>query len=193
MEIRILQEEELANASGLSRFVFDNCLRNRMEFVQTIPFVENYIAEVNLRKMCAEDALKVWGAFEQGQLIGVSALQADGMITMLYVLPQFSRRKYGSKLLFAMREYARDVLKLPQVFVNATPAWTASYFVKQGFFYRDKNVNMRQPFVSLFALSNQTELYKREKISGRTIALAIAGCIGFATLAGSLFMISYLF
>ena len=50
MEIRVLREEELIHASGLSRFVFDACLRNRMEFLQTIPFVEEYISEANLKE-----------------------------------------------------------------------------------------------------------------------------------------------
>ena len=43
MEIRLLKEEELQNAAGLSRFVFDNCLRHRMEYPQTITFVEEYL------------------------------------------------------------------------------------------------------------------------------------------------------
>ena len=43
MEIRILQDEEIKVASGLSRYVFDNCLRYRMEYPQTISFVEDYI------------------------------------------------------------------------------------------------------------------------------------------------------
>ena len=45
MNIRILEEMELGQASGLSRYVFDTRLRNRMEFTQTIPFIENYISE----------------------------------------------------------------------------------------------------------------------------------------------------
>lgn len=193
MEVRILQEEELANASGLSRYVFDNCLRNRMEFPQTIPFVEHYISEANLKNMCTEGKLILWGVFEQEQLIGVSGMQTDGMITMLYILPQFSNKKYGSKLLYTMRVYAKEILGLEKVSVNATPAWTAGYFVKHGFIYADKTPNMRQPFVSLYALSEQVALYRRERITGKTIALAILGCLGFATVAGSLFMIFYLF
>lgn len=193
MEIRILQEEELANASGLSRFVFDNCLRNRMGFAQTIHFVEEYIAEINLKKLYREETLIMWGAFEQEQLVGVAGLQSNGMITMLYVLPQFWGRRYGSKLLYTMREYVRDVLKLERVTVNATPAWSASYFASQGFFYMEKNPNMHSPFVSMFALSEKTSLYRKERITRKTIAFAILGCLGFATIAGSLFMISYLF
>lgn len=193
MNIRILKEEELIHASGLSRFVFDSCLRNRMEFTQTIPFVENYISETNLRNMCGENRLIVWGAFEQEQLVGVGGMQADGMITLLYVLPQFAGRSCGAKLLLTMRAYAKDVLQLPKVYVNATPAWTSAYFQKQGFLPVNANQNLRVPFVTLQALSEKMSFQKRERISGITIAWAIVACIGFATIAGSWFMISYLF
>ena len=128
MEIRVLREDELMHASGLSRYVFDTCLRNRMEFTQTIPFVENYISETNIKEMVLENKLVVWGAFEQQQLVGVSGLQTDGMITLLYVLPQYSRRRCGMRLLSVMKEYAYTVLHLNRIIVNATPAWTAMYF-----------------------------------------------------------------
>ena len=126
--IRIVQEEELKIASGLSRYVFDYCLRNRMEFPQTIDFVEQYIAEENLRKLCQEGKLIIWGVYEGEQLVAVSGLQSDGMITMLYVLPQCQNRGYGSKLLIVMREYAKDVLGFSKVSVNANPAWTSFFF-----------------------------------------------------------------
>lgn len=193
MDIRVLKEEELVHASGLSRFVFDSCLRNRMEFTQTIPFVENYIAEANLKSMCRENKLIVWGAFEQEQLVGVSGMQIDGMITLLYVLPQYAGRNCGMKLLLAMREYAVNHLQLEKVTVNATPAWTAGYFQKQGFSPIKPNPNMRVPFVSMEARSEKMLFYKKEKIKGTTIAWAIIACVGAATLIGSWFMISYLF
>lgn len=193
MEIRLLQENEIANASGLSRFVFDNCLRNRMSFAQTIHFVEEYITEANLRKMYQDETLLLWGVYEQEQLVGVGGLQSNGMLTMLYVLPQFWGRKYGTKLLFAIREYVRDVLQMERITVNATPAWTAAYFVKQGFSYVEKKPNMYNPFVSLYALSEKTMLYKKERITGKTIAIAAAACVGIATVVSSLFMIFYLF
>ena len=72
MEIRILQEAELANAAGLSRYVFDVCLRNRMEFVQSISFVEDYLKAENLVALCSENKLTIWGVFEETQLVGVS-------------------------------------------------------------------------------------------------------------------------
>ena len=95
MEIRILKEEELANAAGLSRYVFDICLRNRIEFPQTIVFVEEYMSTEHLRQLYREEKLTLWGAFSEDQLVAVSGLQSDGMITMLYVLPQFHHKGIG--------------------------------------------------------------------------------------------------
>lgn len=193
MDIRILSEEELTHASGLSRYVFDARLRNRMEFTQTIPFVENYISEANLKNMCHENKLIVWGAFEQEQLVGVAGMQTDGMITLLYVLPQYAHKNCGSTLLSTMREYAKNVLQLQRVTVNATPAWTAQYFQRQGFSMINPNPGMHVPFVPMHAFSNKTALQKKERISGKTIAWAIIACVGFATVVASLFMIFYLF
>ncbi len=192
MEFRIIKEEELANAAGLSRYVFDNCLRNRMEFTQTISFVEEYVSEWNLRNMYLGDKLTLWGAFEQEQLVGVSALQSDGMITMLYVLPQFSGRKIGSTLLLMMREYAKDVYGFEKVFLNATPAWSAFYFANQGFEYVDPSKSVRVPFVPMYALSNDIGSQKRAPITGKTVAAAVLGCLLFATLVGCIFMMTYI-
>lgn len=192
MEIRMLVEDELKYASGLSRYVFDICLRNRMEFTQTIPFVENYIAESNLVEMHRENRLITWGAFEQEQLVGVAGMQTDGLITLLYVLPQYTRRNCGMHLLAVMRGYAQEVLHLDKVIVNATPAWTAAYFKKNGFALEDPKQNMHVPFVKMEALSKDREFQKKEKITGGIIAGAIFACLGFATVASAWFMILYL-
>ena len=193
MEIRVLREEELMHASGLSRYVFDTRLRNHMEFIQTIPFVENYISEANLKQMHRENKLIVWGAFEQEQLVGVAGMQTDGMITLLYVLPQYTGRNCGMQLLTVMREYAKSVLQLNKVIVNATPAWTAVYFKKHGFSLINSNQNMHVPFVHMEAMSEKRGFQKKEKISGKTIVGAIFACVGFATIVSIWFMLSYLF
>ena len=192
MEIRFLQEEEIANAAGLSRFVFDNCLRSRMDFPQTISFVEEYLTEANLRNSKAEGKLLLWGAFENGQLIGVGGMQTDGLITMLYVLPQCFKRKYGTTLLETMRVYAKDVLGLSRVSVNANPAWTAYYFEKQGFRRVTPKTDISVPFVSMYAESDRLQFYKKKHVSGGVIAGAVIGCVLFATILCCGFMIWYM-
>lgn len=192
MEIRILKEDELANAAGLSRYVFDNCLRNRMEFPQTIAFIEEYVCAENILRLYREEKLTLWGTFYQEQLIAASGLQSDGMITMLYVLPQFQKQRIGRNMLLAMREFARDRYGFEKVLLNAAPAWTSFYFANQGFSCIHPKQSVRVPFVSMHALSNQIDAGRKEKITGKTIALAVLACLGFATIAGCLFMIGYL-
>ena len=109
MEIRILQDNDMIHASGLSRYVFDTCLRERMEFPQSIGFIEDYLKYENLTTMAHAQKLTLWGVFEQGQCVAISGLQSDGMITLLYVLPQCQRRGYGQALISVMQEYAKRV------------------------------------------------------------------------------------
>lgn len=193
MNIRILKESELIQAAGLSRYVFDTCLRNRMDFTQSIPYIEEYISGANMHKLCLENKLIVWGAFEGEQLVGVGGMQTDGMITMLYVLPQCTGRAYGTNLLQVMRGYAKDELNLSRTLVNATPAWTSVYFKKQGYLPINNESTLVVPFVSMQAFSSSGVTQKKEKISAVTIVLAILVCIGFATIASILFMLSYIF
>lgn len=193
MEIRILQNEEIKTASGLSRYVFDTCLRNRMEYPQTIAFVEEYIAEENLRSLTAEGKLRLWGMFEGVQMVAVGGLQSDGMITMLYVLPQCQNRGYGSQMLKVMREYAKDVCGFEKVTLNANPGWTSFYFSKKGFVNINANQDLRAPFVPMHAMSNNIDGFEKRPVAKKWIVLAIVGSILFTTIIGSLFMISYLF
>lgn len=192
MEIRILREEELANASGLSRYVFDNCLRNRMEFEQTISYIEQYLSLSNLMQMKREDKLVLWGAFEQEQMIAVSALQSDGMITMLYVLPQFHRKGIGSKMLLVMRAYAKEIYGFEKVSLNATPAWTAFYFAEKGFSNLNPKQSIRVPFVPMTALSKDIIHQEKKPITGKLVAIVALGLLAFTTIVGCIYMIGYI-
>ena len=193
MEIRILQSEEIKIASGLSRYVFDTCLRNRMEYPQTIAFVEQYIVDENLMKMHEDGKLVLWGIFEGVQLVAVSGMQSDGLITLLYVLPQCQNRGYGSQLLKVMCSYAKEICGFSKVTLNANPAWTSFYFGKKGFSKVDVNQDLKAPFVPMYAPTTNSEVYEKRKVSKKWIFLAVIGCVLFATIVGSLFMISYLF
>lgn len=193
MEIRILQREEIKIASGLSRYVFDTCLRHRMEYPQTIAFVEEYIEAENLIKMSDEGKIVFWAVFEENQMLGVSGIQSDGMITMLYVLPQYQNQGYGSKLLNVMCDYARDICGLSKVTLNANPAWTSFFFGKKGFSNVNGKQDLKVPFVPMYAYLTNRNIYEKRKVPKKWIVLAIVGCILFATIAGSLFMVSYLF
>lgn len=192
MEIRVLREEELDNAAGLSRFVFDNCLRARMEYPQTISFVEEYLESVHLKSLVEQQKLVIYGAFEQMQLVGVAGLQTDGMLTMLYVLPQFWNRGIGSQLLATMRRVAKEQYALEKVVLNATPAWTANYFIKHGFVYLNGKADMRAPFVALAASTGASMFTSKRRIPKKYIVLAVIGCFLLITISTCIFMSGYL-
>lgn len=192
MEIRILQKEEINIASGLSRYVFDFCLRNRMEFPQTIEYVEDYIAASNLMLLVEENKLVLWGAFEGNQMVAVAGLQLDGMITMLYVLPQCQNKGYGSRLLKTMREYAKNACGFEKVVLNANPAWTSGYFGKMGFVNTNSIQDMHMPFVSMYAKSSDIAGFEKKTVSKKVIVFAIIASILLATIAGTAYMIWYI-
>lgn len=192
MEIRILQETELANAAGLSRYVFDNCVKYRMEFPQTIEFVEDYLTADNLLKLYGEGKLVVWGVFVDEQLVGVSGMQSDGMITMLYVLPQCCGKGYGSSLLNTMRVYGKSVLGKEKIFVNATPAWASTYFVKQGFAFLLKNQDMHVPFVTLYTDCTPIGVVQKKRVPASVMIGAGVGCFLLATIVCIAFVLWYI-
>lgn len=189
MIVRILETAEIPNAAGLSRYVFDACLRNRMEFVQTIAFVEEYLKEEHLMELVREGKLVLWGAFDENSLTAVAGLQPDGWITMLYVLPQCANRGCGSALLASMREYAKTVYGLQQISVNATPAWTAAYFAKQGFAYEHQDMHV--PFLPMHAQTGSNPMFEKKYVPAKVMVFAALACLVFATITCALYLIGY--
>lgn len=132
-EIRMLQIEEIPQAVELAQGVFGFDLRQTITDPQMIRFFEEYTAVENLTGMVSQQRLYMWGIFEAAQLCGMSAMQPEGHITMLYVYPYFRKKKYARQLLDMMRRFAKQSLGLERVTACALPAWTATYFIKNGF------------------------------------------------------------
>ena len=176
MEIRLLQEEELKVASGLARYVFDTCVRERMEFEQTAAYIEEYLSWEHLLEMVQNGQLFLWGGFEDNEPVAVSAMEANGLITMLYVLPHAQGKKCGTKMLQTMRDYAKEELQLEDVTVNVTPVWREKYFRERGFRYIQKPENMHVPYVSMIAPTQNKEEYPTKHVPG-WVFLIIGGVI----------------
>ncbi|MCI5856690.1 MAG: GNAT family N-acetyltransferase [Agathobacter sp.] len=132
-EIRMLQIEEIPQAVELAQGVFGFDLRQTITDPQTIRFFEEYTNLENLKNMVSGKKLYMWGVFEGAQLCAMSAMQPEGHITMLYVYPYFRKKKYARQLLDTMRRFAKQTLGLERVTACALPAWTASFFVHNGF------------------------------------------------------------
>lgn len=189
MLIRILEQMEIPNAAGLSRYVFDVCLRNRMEYEQTIGFVEEYLKPDHLLEKIQAGNLIIWGVFEGPQLVAVSGMQSDGLITMLYVLPQCMNRGYGGELLRVMRAYAKNACGMQRVNINATPAWTSGFFAKKGFVYDSQDLHA--PFLPMHISTGSNLTYEKKPVSWKVMLGAGIGLFLLATVACVAFLFWY--
>lgn len=133
MEIRLLAGNELQWAVYTANEVFENCVR---PYARTVEEVEQYYRYVQVEYLWQEMSagrLFLWGAFEDGQMCAVSAMQNVGHITMLYVKPVYSGRRVGTMLLNHMCSFAASRLQRERVTVNVTPVSVVPYFYHMGF------------------------------------------------------------
>ena len=191
MEIRILQENEIPQAAKITQGVFDFCLSGSITDQSLVDGFLEYSKEVHIRRMAAEEKVILWGVFEQGQMAGMSAMQAEGHITMLYVLPAFQRRGYGKRLLETMRIYGRGSLGLEYVTVNAMPVYTAAYFLKRKFVQMN-NTPGDCPFVPMYAGTIEDVQYEKKELSQGWILGTTLGGLAVCAIVVVIFMISYL-
>lgn len=133
MEIRLLQGTELAWAVETANEVFETCVRF---YTRTQEEINQYYRYVNAEYLWQEVSarrLMMWGAFENGQMCAVSAMQNVGHITMLYVKQEYQHRRIGMQLLQLMRGYAALVWRQNRVTINVTPSVCAPFFYRMGF------------------------------------------------------------
>ncbi len=187
MELKILQPEELGQAVDVAKGVFDYCLRKGITQPEAIRFFEEYAQEEKLRRMMEEGRLVVWGIFTDGQLCAMSAMQTEGHITMLYVLPVYQRRGMGKTLLRTMRSYAGEHCGQEQVTVSAMPVWTAGYFEKAGFRRMEGQINPVAPYLFLCAKTIREVRYPKKPIRESALIGIISGFLAVIFLVAFLF------
>ena len=105
MEIRLLYGNELQCAIYTANQVYEVCVRPYARQEDAAQYY-GYVRLENLWQEMSAGRLYLWGAFENGQMCGVGAMQNVGHITMLYVKPQFARRHVGAELVHLCRVYA---------------------------------------------------------------------------------------
>lgn len=133
MEIRLLYGNELQWAVYTANEVFENCVRPYARTREEVDQYYRYVQTEYLWQEMSAGRLFLWGAFENGQMCAVSAMQNVGHITMLYVKPYYGRRRVGTQLLNTMCTYAATMLGKVRVTVNVMPVSCASYFYHAGF------------------------------------------------------------
>lgn len=131
MEIRLLYGNELQCAIYTANQVYEVCVRPYARQEDAAQYY-GYVRLENLWQEMSAGRLYLWGAFENGQMCGVGAMQNVGHITMLYVKPQFARRHVGTELVNRMCIYAASMLHREHVTICVPPV-VAPYFYHIGF------------------------------------------------------------
>ena len=194
MKILKLNEAHVPHILPLANFVFENSIRQGQQpnIQRVIGYFRDYAREDAIREQVANGSLHMWGIKNGNYFVAVSAMNSQGHITMLYVHPQFVRRKYGKKLLREMRVYAANELGLNNVTVNVMPVWSASFFAVNGFRSCPQNEGMRNEFVSMTAPSIYEVRYKTKKISNKLFVGISVGCPILITLITIAYTLYYL-
>lgn len=133
MEIRFICQNELQWAVYTANEVFGRSVRPHVQSEEEIRQYHSYVCVENLWQEMRAGRLLLWGAYENGRMCAVSAMQNTGHITMLYVLPEYGGRHIAMRLLNEMGGYAEAVLRRERVTVHVTPVSAASFFYHAGF------------------------------------------------------------
>lgn len=185
MDIRLIYENEVQMAVYTAHEIFEMCVRPYTQSGKEAEQFYGYVRAENLWQEMHEGRLMIWGAFDGGRMCAVAAMQSVGHITMLYVRPQYTRRKIGTRMLNYMCEYAHGILHKERVTVNVMPIVAASYFYRNGFVLM-QNVPWSDTYVSLERrtagiLPKKPEVtYKPRHVSAKCIVALTAGVLIFS-------------
>ena len=186
MEIRILGEQEVAQAADLAQVVYRNQIEPYFNQPQMNQYFYEYAKKETLTGRAAAGQVYVWGAFEGANMVGMSAMQPEGHVTLLYVLPQYQKRGMGKAMLLEMKRYAFEVLHLHQLTLSAMPAWTANYFARNGY-VKMITRNPMAPYISMVSPIKYHMDYTAKKWSTPVVIGVSAAALGFVTVVGILY------
>ena len=174
MEIKTLTSLDIPQVVQLARQNFFECIKPFLNDVGMMQAFYEYVDENHLTQLMNQRQLYIWGAYENGQLVGVAGMQAEGHITMLYVQKMYQRRGIGKELLYTMRQFSSSELHHKKITVSAMPAWSWTFFQKNGF-QKMNNVNtMMASFVPMEAKSVSVLTYEKQPLKESSI-LTIVG------------------
>lgn len=185
MEIKLLSVNEIQWAVQIANEVFEYGAGGYEPMEEERRQFRGYVNQDNLCRETAGGRLFVWGAFENGQMCAVSAMQNVGHITMLYVRQVCQRRGLGTRMLNEMRGFAAAVLHLYRITVNVMPACYSTFFYKRGF-VRIPGMQPMLPYASLECpLTGEWErkqarpkrpevTYQTKKIRAKTVLIVAA-------------------
>lgn len=182
LEIRLININELQSVVNLANQVYEQCVKGYVNDEDMVRQYYDYVQPQALSWQMREGRLFIWGAYENGALCAVGAMQHTGHITMFYVHPYFQRRGIGSLMLNQMLMFADKERGLERVTVNVIPVTASGYFYRRGFLPVAGHV-AGQPFASLVyssfpkkqsSKSDDRITYPARKVRTRTVLLLTA-------------------
>lgn len=132
MEIKELNIEQLPAAIDLAKRVFEVAFGDNIDPNMKYFFID-YARVEKLSVLMERKEVIFFGAFEGDVLMGMSAMQKAGHITMLYVDAPYLRKGISKALLAQMYKYATEVLKVDLVTTSVFPYRNVELFKRQGF------------------------------------------------------------
>lgn len=193
MKVRKLDVNEIQQGVHLARWVFECCIRNRNANPMLEKYFNQYVDVDNLMGLHSQGRLTIWGVYEKEQLIGVSAMEQNGMITMLYVHPACQRRGYGKALINEMLYFGYEEYKADRVFINVMPSWNVNYFMRRKFFPQQRYDIRTDLFVPMSAETCKLIRYKTKKIPPMVLVGIILGFLGVILVSTVLFEFWYMY
>lgn len=130
MDFTKLAANNLTEAVALVKKVFDEFEAQEYspEGVATFyAHLEQYIIPARLEK----GPLQMWGAFENGRLIGVIALENHNHVALLFVDKQYHRQGVATQLFHLVMAYCIQK-NIKQITVNSAP-YAVSIYQRLGF------------------------------------------------------------
>ena len=191
MEIKTLSPADARLAASLAQVVFRGSIEPNSPIPQMHAMFYEYADEDRIAQLVADGQLTVWGAFEEGYLCGMGAMQPEGHITMLYVLAQWTKRGIGTALLQTMQKCAFEERKLTRLTVNAYPIWTVGFFRKFQF-KNSKEQSPRGEFVSMAIDLKGIKVYRKRSFPATAMAVSAFVVLGVALLTAICYIVFYL-
>ncbi len=92
----------------------------------------NFVRDPKLKKMFQNGSYLVWGAFENGIMVGVISVRNKSHISLLFVDTDHHHRGIATALLKTLFRFEKEEMSLSEITVNAAP-YATGFYHKIGF------------------------------------------------------------
>lgn len=91
-----------------------------------------FVTDPDLETMFVVGEYIVFGAFDDGQLVGISSTRGGNFLSLLFVDNDYHRKGLGTQLLGAVADYVREVNHKRDLIVYSSP-YAVEFYHQMGF------------------------------------------------------------